>query len=104
MTNQEGKDNGFDRNTSDAAGKIARYLQSAIEQNLVAALECYLGRVPSNDEVERHARRLRHPGHEEWGWDFLWDNTTLVEVRFHAAIAEGGARWTITRKFGDDQT
>ena len=99
MTPQQGGQN--DYYVQDVAGNVAEYLKHTVNQHLIAAIECYLGRVPSDDEVSQHAAQRCYPNHG--GWDYLWDKTLLVEVRFHQADAKGGARWTITRMFGDDQ-
>lgn len=61
----------------DIASTLSREISRVVERKLAEAIECHLGRVPSNDEVARHGCCLVGP---EW-ITYKWDDQLLFSYR-----------------------
>jgi hypothetical protein len=64
---------------TDLCTQLAKSVNACVERELVKQVEILLGRVPSNDEVIRHGRRLIQTGNE---WiTFTWAGELLLAYR-----------------------
>ncbi len=61
---------------AEASEQISRAYYSELERRLITAVEIIEGRVPTNDEIALHMRKLVQPG--RWAlWE--WRGVRIVE-------------------------
>ncbi len=77
-------------NLQAAVDSMAVHVNQQVERALVQAIEVLLGRVPSNDEVRRHAQCIVR-GDE---LTYLWDDTWLLSWRSYV----DDKRWKVEIK------